>query len=147
MARDLAAPVRNWAERNGVAEASASDREFLAAISLAFLESPDAYQMGRYLEDFYDWPVTQELITILNTAYESLKFEAHRQVILWVVANNIKVPCKKGDRITFRIGDVEGTGDVVDIIRSEARAVVQLKNKKILTINAEEILEVKGSKA
>lgn len=133
--------VRKWAYLHGAVEEDVEDREFLAVVVLAMLESPDAYQAGRYLEDFYEWPVTGELVKIFDQAFARLKPASRKYVLEWVMKNNVRFPGRKGDVVKCRIGDTELSGSVLEVITSEAKGVVKLRgSEKLLTVNAEEVL-------
>lgn len=135
--------VRKWAYLHGAVEEDVDDREFLAAVTLAILESPDAYQTGRYLEDFYEWPVTMELVRIFQAAFARLKPLSRKYVLEWVVKNNVRFPGKKGSVVKCRIGDAELSGSVVEVVSSEAAAVVRLRgSEKLLTVYAEDVISV-----
>lgn len=142
VAKEYVEKVREWALLHGVEE-EATDREFLVAIAMALRESPDAYQAGRYLDDFYDWPVTGELVTIFESAFARTKTITRRFVLEWVVENNVRFPGKKGEGVRFRIGDAELGGTVAELLTSEAKAVVKVNgNGKPIIVNAEEVLQV-----
>lgn len=135
--------VRDWANLHGAVDGEATDREFLVAVAMAFRESPDAYQAGRYLEDFFEWPVTGELIKIFDRAYARMQHVTRKFVLEWVAKNNVRFPAKKGEGVRFRIGDVEIGGTVVEILKHEAKAIVRANGKgKALSVNAEEVLQV-----
>lgn len=140
VAKEYVEPVRKWADLHGV-EDSADDREFLVAIAMALRESPDAYQAGRYLEDFYEWPVTGELVNVFEGAFNRMKSITRRFVLEWVVEHNVRFPGKKGEGVRFRIGDAELSGTVTELLASEAKALVKI-NGKTLLVNAEEVFEV-----
>ena len=121
--------------------------EFLALLTLALQESPDAYQARRYIEDFWGWPVTSELVRILDQAYSRMHLVVRRFILEWVVKNNVRFPAKRGDAVRFRIGDSEFEGVVLDVIRNEAKAIVKLGVKgKNWTVFAEDVLEVSRPK-
>lgn len=148
VAREYVGDVRNWAELHGVTDIEASDREYLVAVTMALQESPDAYQAGRYLDDFFEWPVTHELIKIFDAAFIRQHTATHKFVIEWVVENNVRFPAKKGEGVRFRIGDAEIGGTVLEILRQEAKAVVRVNgNGKNIVVNAEEVLQVTSPSA
>lgn len=136
--------VQAWAELMGVVEVDEHDpKEFLALLTLALRESPDAYQAGRYLEDFIGWPVTGDLIRVLDRAYSRMPHLAKECVHTWVTENGVRFPAKKGEGVRFRIGDFEGTGKVIEVIAREATAyVVPTGKDRPLPVNAEEVLQV-----
>lgn len=144
VAAEFVDEVQHWAELMGVVEAGEHDeREFLAVLTLALIESPDAYQAGRYLEDFIDWPVTGELIRTLDRAYSRMKHVAREFVHAWVMENSVRFPTDKGGGVRFRIGDFEAVGRVVEVIRTEASAlVIPTGGKQPLTVNTEEVLQL-----
>lgn len=135
--------VRHWADNFGALEADADDREFLACFTLALIESPDAYQAGRYLEDFFNWPVQADLIRVLDAAYSHMKYATRDLVHTWVMENNVRFPAKKGDTIRCKIGDVEARGRVVEVIKREARGLfVPNRAARPIFVLAEEIQQV-----
>ena len=140
-AKECVDEVRQWADKYGIAEGS--DREFLAVLTLALCEGCDAYAAGRYLEDAIGWKVNGDLIRILDRAYGRLKFLVKPLVHDWVMRNKVRFPAKKGQAVKCRIGDVEFTAKVVEVIKREARAVVEPTGKsgKMMQVNAEEILQ------
>ena len=144
VAAEFVKPVREWAELHGaVPNQNATDKDYLVAVALALIESPDAYQAGRYFEDFFDWPVTGDLIRILDQAYARMKVVVRRFVLEWVLENNVRFPAKKGEGIRFRIGDLELSGVIIEVLGHEAKGVVKLSNKgKHWAVNAEDVLEV-----
>lgn len=142
-ARQCVKEVRSWAEDCGVVEDDSDDREFLALLSVAFIESPDAYQAGRYLEDFFGWPVQIDLMRVLDSAYGKMKYITQGFVHAWVMENNVRFPAKKGQTVRVRVGDAEITGEVLEVIRREARAILApIGKKKPITVYAEEVQEV-----
>lgn len=135
--------IRHWAENFGVVEGDHDDREFLALLTVALIESPDSYQAGRYLEDFFGWPVEAHLVRILDAAYARMKHVARDLVHEWVMVNNVRFPAKSGDTIRCKIGDVEINGRVIEVIRREARGFFIPNNKdKPMVVLAEEIKQV-----
>lgn len=135
--------IREWAEQLGVVKDDHDDREFLALLSIALIESPDAYQAGRYLEDFFGWPVQADLVRVLDACYRRMKFVTRDFVHEWVTTNNVRFPAKKGDTIRCKIGDLEISGEVIEVIRREARGLFVPNNKtKPMVVLAEEIQQV-----
>ena len=142
-AREIVDDVRHWAGNYGVVEEDACDREFLALLSIAIIESADAYQAGRYLEDFFNWPVTGDLTRIIDKAFMRMKYLVHEFVHAWVMENNIRFPAKKEDMIRCKVGDVEISGRVVEVIKREARGLfIPINRYKPFVVLAEEILQV-----
>lgn len=142
-AREIADAVRHWAENYGVVKEDACEREFLALLTVAMIESPDAYQTGRYLEDFFGWPVTGDLTRVIDKAFVRMKSLTHDFVHAWVMENNVRFPAKRGDMIRCKIGDVEVSGQVVEVIKREARGLFIPNNRdKPMTVLAEEIQQV-----
>lgn len=134
--------IREWAEDAGIPVSD--DREILAVITLAFQESPDHYAAGRYLEDFVGWPVDGVLINIFDRAFSKTKVLTKSVVMRWVVENNVRFPAKKGDMVRAKIGNMEVTGKVMDVIRETACAVIGIRSSKskTLIVNAEEVMSV-----
>ena len=143
VAKEYVEEVKKWAFSHGAVDEDTPDKEFLVATALAFRESPDAYQAGRYLEDFFDWPVTGELVRLFEGAFSRMKTITRRFVLEWVVENNVRFPGKKGEGVRFRIGDLELSGTILELIRDEAKAVVKLNVKgRNYTVCAEEVVEI-----
>jgi len=142
-AREISDRVRVWADGVGAIPDEAEDKEFVAVLALTLIESPDAYQAGRYLDDFMDWPVSGELIQILEVAYARMKYLTRDFVVEWVMQNNVRFPAKKGDMIRCTIGDLEMTGRVIEVIRREATGIfVPNGRNKPMPIMAEEVKQV-----
>ena len=139
--------VREWALSHAVDVEGEDPREFLALLTLALYESPDAYHAGRYLEDFIGWPVNGDLIRILDKAYHRMPGATTPFVMRWVVKNNVKFEGAKGCEVRARIGEVEVGGTITDVIGKEARGFMKLPgNDRILSVNAEEVFEVREPK-
>ena len=135
--------IRDWAESMGVVDEGVDDKEFLAVLTLALVESPDAYQAGRYLEDFIEWPVTGELFKILEQAFHRMKFVTRDFVHAWVMENNIRITAKRGDLIRCKVGDLEITGRLQEVIKREAKGYfIPNGRDQHMPVYAEEILQV-----
>jgi hypothetical protein len=142
-AREFVDEVRVWADDLGLLNSDVEDREFLAVLALALIESPDAYHAGRYMEDFIGWPVNGDLIRILDRAYGRMKFITSAFVQQWVVEHNVRLTANKGDSIRCKIGDLELSGKVVDVIKREARAIfIPNGADRHMIVLAEEIIQV-----
>ena len=119
-------------------------KEFTALVVLALREGVDAYGAGRYLDDIYGWPVDHHLIKILEGAYHRARFLTRDFVARWVMRHSVRFPAKKGSGVRARIGDVEISGEVIEVIGVEARAIVRCGSRrhkgKNISINAEEVL-------
>jgi len=139
--------VQSWANMYGAKGANADSREFLAGFTLALQESADAYQAGRYLDDFFDWPVAGDLLSILDRCYARMPFMVKGFVQQWVMRTSLRFPAKKGDIVKCRVGAVELGGEVIEVLHSEAVGIVALNgNGKLLNVNAEEVLEIVSTK-
>ena len=135
--------IRHWAENFGVVDGDHDNREFLALLSIALIESPDSYQAGRYLEDFFGWPVQADLVRVLDACYARMKHVTRDLVHAWVMENNVRFPAKKGDMIRARIGDVTINGRVIEVIRREAKGFFIPNGKdKPMPVYAEEVQQV-----
>lgn len=134
--------VHNWTQEAGVSVDN--DREFLALITLAMMESPDAYWTGRYIESFLEWPVDAVLVNIFDSAFRRLKFLKTRLVHEWVTKHAVRFPAKKGQGVVARIGDLEVKVKIEDIVLREAAAYGEPIGKpgKKIRIHAEEVLQV-----
>jgi hypothetical protein len=142
-AREFVDQVREWADNLGIVPEDVDEKEFLAALALALIESPDAYHAGRYLEDFIGWPVNGDLICVLDRAFSRMKFVTSQFVHQWVTENNVRFPAQKGDLIRCKIGDLELTGRVTEVLRREARGLFVPNGKKThMPIFAEEVLQI-----
>ena len=139
--------VQEWANVSGCIGDDAPDEEnfkqFRALVTIAILESSDAYQVGRYFEDFYGWPVDRTLITIIDRAFRQMKVLEPEFVHAWVMENNIRIKAKKGQGVRIRVGDAEFTAEVTGLIGREARAIIETigKDPQTMIIPAEEIVE------
>ena len=143
VAAEFSDEIRAWAVACGVVDPDSDPKTFLALVTIALRECADAYDAGRYLEDFMDWPVTGELIRILDRAYIRMEFATKPFVQRWVVENAVRFPAKQGQQVRCRIGDAEITGEIVAVIASEARAVISVNgSNKNVTLNAEEVSEI-----
>lgn len=134
--------VKAWAIGMGAIPSDVDDRELLALVTLAILESADCYDAARYLEAFYEWPANGELIRIIDRAYLSMPSLTAPFVHAWVMENKVRFPAKEGDEFKFRIGDMETTGTCVGVVRREARGFAELRNGKVLPVDAEEVVKV-----
>ena len=136
--------VRQWALAHAVDVEGEDPREFLALLTLALYESPDAYHAGRYLEDFVGWPVNGDLIRILDKVYHRMPATTTPFVMRWVVKNNVKFEAAKGSEVRARIGEVEVGGTITDVLVKEARGFLKLPGSdRIMSVNAEEVFEVR----
>jgi len=122
------------------------DKQNRAIIYLAMRETPDAYGALRYLEDFCSWPVDDTLYRIFAEGYARTHKIVKTHIHAWVMENNVRVACVKGDRVKFRMASVELTGRVLEVIKREARAIIQpIEASGTLppySVNSENILEV-----
>lgn len=142
-AREFVEPVRAWAKDAGIDDGEADDKEFLAVLALALIESPDAYHAGRYLEDFIHWPVNGKLIQILDIAYARMQYVTRDLVHIWVMEHNIRFPAKRGNVVLCKIGEVNITGKIVEIIPREAKGYfIPNGRNKPMPVYAEEIQQV-----
>lgn len=143
-AAEIVQDVWSWALAVGAIGEEDCEKQFLALLSVCLRESNDAYHAGRYLEDFLGWPVDHELIKVLAGAFRRLPYLTQEAVREWVLQTSTRFPACKGQRVRCRIGDVEFIGNVVDVIRPEARAIVATirADSKNVSVNAEEVLEV-----
>lgn len=143
-AAEIVDAVRDWASVSGcLGDDDTDPKQFRALVAIAVLESPDAYQAGRYFEDFYGWPVDRVFINILDTAYNRMPILCTKFVHTWVTKNAVRFPAKKGQGVNVRIGDCEFTAEVQDIVHREARGLVLPlgRGTKPLMVPAEEIIE------
>lgn len=150
-AREIIHDVNHWAQMAGLDEFASSEREFLALVALAIIESADSYNAARYLEDFYEWPADRELINILDRAYARMKFIAAEHTRQWVMQHKVRFPAKEGQGVRVRMGDAEFVGKVVAVIGPEARGVVVPLGKPhahipMLAEEVQEVIELKDSK-
>lgn len=134
--------VHAWTKEAGVDVVN--DREFLALITLAMIESPDAYWTGRYIESFLDWPVDAVLVNIFDMAFNRLKYIKNSLVHEWVTKNSVRFPAKKGQGVVARIGDVEVKVKINDILAREAAAYGEPigKPQNPMRVHAEEVLSI-----
>lgn len=136
-------PIREWAEGIGAVTEGVDDKQFLALLSLALIESSDSYQAARYLEDFLDWPVTLELLKILEAAFHRMKYITRDLTHTWVMEHNIRIPAEEGNMIRCKIGDLEVTGRLCEVVKREARGFfIPNGHVSYMTVYAEEILQV-----
>ena len=135
--------IRAWASDRGVVAEDVNMDEFRAVITLAVLESADAYETCRYIDTFLRWPVDIELIRILDRAFRAMPNEAQRFVREWVMRNAVRFKAQKGQDVRFRVGPRELVGTVVDVVSTEARAFVTIPNVKgVITVLAEDVIKV-----
>lgn len=136
--------VHKWADVSGcIGDDDADIKQFRALVTIAILESPDAYQAGRYLEDFYGWPVDRPLISVLDRAFRQMPLLVPEHVHAWVMKYNVRFPATKGQGVRVNLGGCEFTGTVVDVIAKDARAIVIPigKSQQPISIPAEEVIE------
>ncbi|WNL50793.1 hypothetical protein RPALISO_206 [Ruegeria phage RpAliso] len=141
--------VKAWATSRGVLPMDYTDqqlKELRAVVTLAVLESADAYLAGRYLDDILDWPVDHELLRALGLIYDSMPLHVTTYVHAWVMENNIRLRGAKGDHIRFRVGDAEMQGTILAVIKREARAIVEVRvsatKTSNMTVPAEDVIKV-----
>lgn len=113
--------IADWCLGNGVLDADYDPKHLTALLTVALIESADAYSAARYLDDFLDWPVDGEMIAILDSAYRQMPYLVAPVVTAWVMAHAIRFTPKKGDVVRFRVGDAELTGTIIDVLGREAR--------------------------
>lgn len=143
-AKECLSEVRTWALQAGVLSEEDSEAELLAVLTLAMQESADAYDAGRYLESFVDWPTNGNLVRILDRAFHRLRFIVTPLIHAWVMEHNVRFPAKKGQSVRAKIGGHEFTGKVVAVIAREARGFVEPlgNSSQAIPVNAEEVLRV-----
>ena len=136
--------IRTWAVSRGAVPEDHNQNEFLALVTLAMIESPDAYDFARYIHQFFDWPVNGELTRIIDRAYLRLKILTPSVVRKWVLATGIRFPHKEGVSIAFRIGGVNMRGTIKAVIAGEAVAMVEVfaRKPRIVRVMAEEVLHI-----
>lgn len=144
-------PVERWVADNNL-EAGPVDtyRELTALLTLAAIESCDAFACCRYLSDFYALPVDGVLRRIIERAYGRMPSLAPAFVHEWVMKNAVRFPARAGDVIRFRVAgsETQARGKVLDVVRREASALVAVgsPNERVEVL-AEEVLEVwKGTR-
>lgn len=117
-------------------------RDARAVLTLAVIESGDAYAAGRYLENFTQWPVDGELIRIIDRAYLRMPSLTAPVVHEWVMKHKMRFTPKKGQGIRFRLGDAELFGKVIAVNRREALGYVEVASRRgVLPVGAEDVLE------
>lgn len=143
-AKEIAAEVRTWAENSGEVFDDTQDKAFLAVLTLAMQDCPDAYAAGRYLDDLVGWPVDGILISILDRAYNRLRFLSVNLVHSWVMKNAIRFPAVTDDVILVNVGGAEFKATVKGVVHREACCFGEpLSHKgKTIRINAEEVVKV-----
>lgn len=137
--------VKEWAVSMGAVPSEMDEegeRMLRALLTLAVLESADAYEAGRYLETTYGWPTTGELIRIIDRAYIAMPNCVTPFVHAWVMENNVRFPAKDGDEFKFRVGDLEVTGVCVGVVRREARGFAEVRGGKTIPVMAEDVVKV-----
>ncbi len=136
--------VRAWAIDCGAVPEDHDENEFLALVTLAMIESPDAYDCTRYIDQFFDWPVDGNLTRILDRAYFRLKIITPKVVREWVIKTGARFPHKEGTGIAFRIGDITMRGTIKAVIHGEAVAMVEVFSRKpyIVRVVSEEVLHI-----
>ncbi|QJA43013.1 hypothetical protein [Phaeobacter phage MD18] len=138
--------VKEWAISMAVVSADVADAEFRALVTLAFLESDDCYEAARYFDDVYDWPVNGELVRIIDRAYQIAPRLTAPFVHAWVMKHNVRFPATSGSEVRVQIGDAEVTGTCIGSVYREARGFVELRNGKVLPVDAEEVVKVLKTK-
>ena len=134
--------VHNWTQEAGMD--LPNDQEILAAMTLAMIESPDAYWTCRYIEEVFRWPVDAVLVGIFDSGFRRLKFLKTQLVHEWVTKNGVRFPAKKGQGVVARIGDAEIRVRIEDVLAREAAAYgepISRPGQKV-RVHAEEVLKV-----
>ncbi len=136
--------VRVWAVTIGAVPEDHNKVEFLALVTLAMIESPDAYDFVRYIHQFFDWPVDGNLTRIIDRAYLRLRILTPKVVREWVIKTGTRFPHKEGVSIAFRIGDANMRGTIKAVIKGEALAMVEVFSRKprIVRVMSEEVLHI-----
>lgn len=145
-AQTIVDDVSAWAVTMGLIPADADKRELCALVTLAILESADAYQAARYLDTLMEWPVNGELVKIIDRAYTAMPKLTIPFIHKWVMEHQVRFPAKKGNTVRFLIGDREFSGVIMDVLPREARGWVELLNVKeqgrVIPLDAEHIVKV-----
>jgi len=141
--------VRTWAVECGAVPEDHNSDEFRALITLAMIESPDAYDFSRYVQQFFDWPANGVLTRIVDRAYLRLKILTPRVVREWVIATGIRFPYEEKISIAFRVGDESLRGIIKAVLKDEAAAMVQVfaRKPRVMRVMAEEVLHIVTFKA
>ncbi|AMO44257.1 hypothetical protein vBRpoSV10_204 [Ruegeria phage vB_RpoS-V10] len=142
--------VKAWADNLGAIPDGVDEREVLAVVTLAIMESADCYEAGRYLESFCDFPTNGDLIRILDRAYLSMPRLVPPYVRAWVMENAVRFAAKEGDQVLFKIGDAEVRGTCVGAVPTEARGFVEIagtKRGQVVPVNGEDLIKVTKAKA
>lgn len=148
-ARLIYSDVKTWADSMGAIPEGADEREVAAVVTLAILESADAYEAGRYLESFCEFPTNGELIRILDRAYLSMPRLVPPHVRTWVMENAIRFAANEGDQVLFKVGDTEMRGTCVGAVPTEARGFVEIagtKRGQVIPVNGEDLIKVTKAK-
>ena len=142
--KEILEDVHQWALARDVPESKGELKQFRALVTLAALESPDAYWATNYLQNIYDWPADHELLKIMEQAYFRMPRLVTPFLHAWVMKNSVRLVPVEKDRIKFRVGTVEMVGTVVACIPREARMIVTVGVKKPvnMSVPAEEFVEV-----
>jgi len=147
-AKEIFEEVRQWALDRDVDNAKGDPKEFRALVTLALLESADAYWATNYLHNIYDWPADNDLSKIIQHAYARMPRLLTPFIHAWVMQNSVRLVAKEKDGIKFRVGTVEMVGTVIACIPREARMIVSVGGKKSvnMSVPAEEFLKVLAKK-
>ncbi len=92
---------------------------------LAVMDAPDAFTATKILDD-NGWEACDGLFDIMsNIIRTSIPKARDAAVRAWVIASGVRTTNDEGDRIEFKEGEVTVTGDVLAVMRSEARLIVK----------------------
>ncbi len=150
-AADIVDTVWAWSRRVDIYpdDDTVDQKEFAALITAAILCSPDAYDCGRYLADYHDWPTDGELVRYLDHAYLVMPFRLTAVVMRWALKYNVRFKAVEGQVVEFTIDGKSNMGTVTAVLTSEAVGFVDVnpKNSRIIRVPAECITSIKMKRA
>lgn len=150
-AADIVETVFAWARRVDVYpdDDTVDQKEFGALITAAVLCSVDAYECGRYLADYHDWPCDGELVRYLDAAYLAMPFRLTPVITRWALEHNVRFKAEVGQVVEFTIDGKSNMGTVTAVVKPEAVGFVDVNPKKsrIIRVPAECITSIKMKRA
>lgn len=123
----------------------ADDIAFTNLLSLAVMESGDAYAAVKWLDDVARWEVETALVHLFDRVYASIDPITLLREREWVMQNAIRFPADAGQQVIVLIGGERFLGYVQSVERAVARALVNIgppEHDATLWVNAEDVVEV-----
>lgn len=136
--------LTRWSIASGnVSEDFAKEDAFENLLALAVLESGDAYECVKWLDESARWDVETSLVHLFDRVFSSIDPATLVRERAWVMQNGVRFPAGVGQQVVVQIGDERFLGMVKTVERAVARALVDLGGEGTgVWVNAEDVAEV-----